>query len=135
MWIEDLTPLVDQGLTFACIMADPAWDYDNKGTRGSTKGHYVTMGFDELKALPVAQLAAPDCHLHLWTTTPMLPQALTLMAVWGFTYKSKAVWDKELMGQGNYWRVQTEDLLLGVRGEAKHFRRRDLRNVVRVERG
>ena len=39
------------------------------------------------------------------------------------------------MGQGNYWRVQTEDLLLGVRGEAKHFRRRDLRNVVRVERG
>ena len=38
------------------------------------------------------------------------------MEAWGFTYKSVFVWVKPTPGLGNYWRVDTEFLLLGVRG-------------------
>ena len=51
------------------------------------------MGIDELCALPVADLAAPDSALFLWVTFPQLPEALRLIEAWGFRYKSVAfVW-------------------------------------------
>ena len=54
------------------------------------------MGIDELCALPVADLAAPDSTLFLWATFPQLPEALRLIQEWGFTYKSVAfVWLKK----------------------------------------
>ncbi len=52
--------------------------------------------FDELCALPVADLAARDSALFLWATFPQLPEALRLIKEWGFTYKSVAfVWLKK----------------------------------------
>ena len=48
------------------------------------------MGINELCALPVADLAAPDRALFLWSTFPQLPEALRLIEAWGFTYKSVA---------------------------------------------
>jgi N6-adenosine-specific RNA methylase IME4 len=130
-----LDALVSQGGQFRTIYADPPWPYDNQATRGSTHRHYQDMSLDVLKALPVPALAAPDCHLYLWATTPLLPEALDLLAAWGFTYRSKLVWDKELMGTGNYWRVQTEDLLLGVKGRDGLFRLTDWRNLLHCRRG
>ena len=54
------------------------------------------MGIDELCALPVADLAAPDSALFLWATFPQLPEALRLIEAWGFRYKSVAfVWLKK----------------------------------------
>ena len=51
------------------------------------------MGIEELCALPVADLAAPDSALFLWATFPQLPEALRLIEAWGFRYKSVAfVW-------------------------------------------
>ena len=44
------------------------------------------MGINELCALPVADLAAPDSALFLWATFPQLPEALRLIQAWGFTY-------------------------------------------------
>jgi N6-adenosine-specific RNA methylase IME4 len=133
--VEDLNSIVAAGRTFGTIMADPPWAYGNHATRGSATRHYGTMSLDALKALPVADLAAKDSHLHLWATMPLLPDALTLLAAWGFAYRSALVWDKERFGTGNYYRVQTELLLLGIRGQATCFRRKDLRNVVRIPRG
>jgi N6-adenosine-specific RNA methylase IME4 len=43
---------------------------------------------DEIKALPVLQLVARNCALLLWTTGPMLPDALGVIAAWGFTYRT-----------------------------------------------
>jgi hypothetical protein len=48
---------------------------------------------------------------------PVLPEALDVMAAWGFTYRSSAVWDKEFMGMGYWFRGQHELLLVGVRGQ------------------
>lgn len=113
---EDLNELVADGKKFACIMADPPWQYGNQATRASTDNHYPTMTVDEIAALPVGQLAADNAHLHLWTTNAFLFDCQQIMESWGFTYKSVLVWVKPQMGIGNYWRVSHEFLLLGTRG-------------------
>jgi hypothetical protein len=56
-WLEEL---IATGTRFGTILADPPWAYGNHGTKGAATHHYVTMSLDALKALPVAQLAAPD---------------------------------------------------------------------------
>lgn len=113
-----LESLIDAGLRFGTIYADPPWQYDNTSCRGAAENHYATMTVDAIAALPISQLAAPHAHLHLWTTNAFLFDAPRVMASWGFTYKSCLVWTKPQFGNGNYWRVSHEFLLLGVRGEA-----------------
>jgi N6-adenosine-specific RNA methylase IME4 len=41
------------------------------------------MTLADIEALPVAEWAAPDCALFLWTTDPSLPQLLEVIASWG----------------------------------------------------
>ena len=87
------------------------------------------MSIDELCALPVADIAAPDSALFLWATFPQLPEALRLIHAWGFTYKSVAfVWlkknrraDSWFYGLGFWTRSNAEVCLLATRG---HPRRR-----------
>ena len=38
------------------------------------------------------------------------------MQAWGFRYKTQAVWVKDKIGTGFYFRNKHEDVLLGVRG-------------------
>ena len=78
------------------IYADPPWRYQRSAVQGAAEKHYPTMGIDELCALPVADLAAPDSVLFMWATFPQLPEALRLIKAWGFQYKSVAfVWLKQ----------------------------------------
>jgi N6-adenosine-specific RNA methylase IME4 len=46
----------------------------------------------------------------------MLPEALSVMAAWGFTYRSHCVWVKEHVGIGYWLRNRHELLLVGTRG-------------------
>ena len=81
---------------YSIIYADPPWQYQRSKVQGAAENHYPTMGIDELCALPVADLAAPDSALFLWATFPQLPEALRLIEAWGFRYKSVAfVWLKK----------------------------------------
>ena len=85
------------------------------------------MGIDELCALPVAELAAPDSALFLWATFPQLPEALRLIKAWGFQYKSVAfVWlkknrkaDSWFYGLGFWTRGNAEVCLLATKGHPK----------------
>lgn len=123
--VSDLGELLQRGLRYGCIYADPPWAYSNKATRANVEDEYKsTMTVDEICQEPVAQLAADDCHLHLWTTNAFLFDAQRVMEAWGFEYKSCFVWVKPQMGIGNYWRVSHEFMLLGIRGKPD-FRRRD----------
>lgn len=114
--VDNLDELVKRGCKFKTIMADPPWPYQNQGTRAATSNHYPTMSLEEIRSEPVTELAAKNCHLHLWTTTSFLPAALELLEVWKFEFKSQFIWAKPTLGLGNYWRVAHEILLLGVRG-------------------
>lgn len=48
---------------YSIIYADPPWQYQRSKVQGAAENHYPTMGIDELCALPVADLAAPDSAL------------------------------------------------------------------------
>jgi|LakMenEpi03Aug12_release.lakeMendotaPanAssembly.Ray.scaffolds.fasta_scaffold258258_2 N6-adenosine-specific RNA methylase IME4 len=123
--VSNLHDLIGRGLKYGCIYADPPWAYSNKATRANVEDTYKsTMSVDEICQEPVSQLAADDCHLHLWTTNAFLFDAKRVMEAWGFEYKSCFVWVKPQMGIGNYWRVSHEFMLLGIRGKPE-FRRRD----------
>ena len=52
------------------IYADPPWEYktySSKGKGRSAERHYPTMTLEQIKALPVADIAADDCTLFMWT--------------------------------------------------------------------
>jgi len=109
------------------IYADPAWPFDNYSAKGESRNpnrHYGTLSIDQIKALPVGHLAAPDCGLFLWVTDPLLDRGIEVMKTWGFTYKTVAfTWAKRTrrdtgwhMGTGYTTRSNPEICLLGVMG-------------------
>lgn len=131
--VSDFLSLVSAGQRFATIYADPPWQFE-QSPRGAASHHYATMSLDELKALPVTDLAMPDSHLHLWTTHSFYCEALELLQAWGFEYRSILVWTKPQLGMGHYWRSSCEFLLLGIRGKLP-FRDRSVPNWLCVPRG
>jgi N6-adenosine-specific RNA methylase IME4 len=117
--------------TFATIVADPPWRYGNTSTRAAAQDHYDTLSIAQLcgeELMPdgtnlakdvVRPKAAERAHLYLWSTSSHLPDAFAVMAAWGFTYKTYLVWVKPQMGMGNYFRVSTELVLFGVKGDMR----------------
>lgn len=104
---------------FRTFVADPPWRYSNTASRGAAENHYSTMSIQELCSLSVVpDNAAGDAHLYLWSTSPHLPEAFKVMAAWGFEYRTQIVWTKPQMGMGNYFRVSTEIVLFGTKGDA-----------------
>lgn len=111
---------------FDLIMADPPWKFAVRSFKGITSksaaGHYDTMSHGQICELPVAQLAARDCFLWLWTTNPHLPEALRVMDAWGFTFKTAGTWVKRTkhgklgFGTGYTLRSANEPFLIGSRG-------------------
>ncbi len=102
------------------LLADPPWQYDFSETdTRAVENQYPTATPEDigthLKAWGPG--LAKDCVLFLWATAPKLPEALTVMEAWGFTYRTSAVWDKERVGMGYWFRGQHELLLVGVRGK------------------
>jgi N6-adenosine-specific RNA methylase IME4 len=128
------------GLTpgaYSVMMADPPWAFKLRSEvnlEKSAQGQYRCMSLDDIKALPVADLAAPDCLLWMWATNPMLPQALETMAAWGFTFKTAGHWakttkhGKQAFGTGYILRCAGEPFLIGTRGKIKTAR--NVRSVV-----
>lgn len=105
---------------YGVIYADPEWRFEvysrDTGMDRAADNHYPTSATDAICARPVGDLAAPDSALFLWATSPMMPDALRVMAAWGFTYKSQIVWKKDRFGTGYWFRNQHELLLVGTRG-------------------
>lgn len=130
---DDLNRVVKMGIKFGTIYADPPWQYDNQGTRASTKKHYDTMPVEEIAKLPVMELAAEESHLHLWTTDSFLEDAMGLLLGWGFERRQTFVWVKPQLGIGNYWRSSHEYMLLGVRGGLT-FRASDVKSWMEHDR-
>jgi N6-adenosine-specific RNA methylase IME4 len=100
------------------IYADPPWSFtpysEETGMDRAADNHYPTMTTAELCALEIP--AADDAALFLWATAPMLPEALAVLAAWGFAYKSHCVWAKDRLGTGYWFRNRHEILLVGTRG-------------------
>jgi N6-adenosine-specific RNA methylase IME4 len=113
------------GGPFDLIMADCPWVYSDKASAGDRGAayKYPLLTLDDLCALDVPRVAAPDANLLLWATSPLLPEALRVMAAWGFSYRRVAfVWRKvypsgrPFKGMGHGTRGNTEYVLEGIRG-------------------
>jgi N6-adenosine-specific RNA methylase IME4 len=106
---------------FRVLYADPPWAYDNSGFEASAESHYPTMTADKIADLPIADLCEDEAVLFLWATSPLLPEALTVMRGWGFTYKASIVWDKQRApGLGWWLKTRHEFLLVGAREKTPH---------------
>lgn len=137
---------------FPVIAADNPWEFKTRSAKGKAgrPQHYERMTLAEMMAMPVAALAAKDCHLFFWTTAPHLPQSFKVMRAWGFEYSSMAfVWVKLraraevllframdlvclqdlFMGQGYTTRKNAEYCLLGRRGRPKR-KSKSVRDVI-----
>lgn len=106
---------------YGVILADPGWRFEpysrETGMARAADNHYVTEPTNRIEALDIPSIAAKDCCLFLWATAPMLPDALRVMASWGFQYKSQFVWVKDRIGTGYWTRNKHEHLLIGTRGQ------------------
>jgi len=109
------------GKRYGVIYADPPWRFEvysqNTGMDRAADNHYPTMALDDIFAIPVGTtVAADDCVLFLWATAPMLPSALEVVTAWGFEYKSHAVWLKDRIGTGYWFRNRHEILIVATKG-------------------
>jgi len=125
---------------YSIIYADPPWAFktwSKKGQGRSAESHYDTMQADEIAALPVADIAAENCALFMWSTAPCLPQAIALCAQWGFEYKTVAfTWvkrnkiaDSWFWGLGHWTRANPEYCLLATRGSPSRVRK-DIHSII-----
>lgn len=142
---------------YAAILADCPWHFrartalqvGNWTSRRDVEKHYTVMGIDDIKALPVRDLAAKDAHLFLWTTGPCLRMAFDVIDAWGFRYSAVAfTWvklkrshqplqfrflrmaDADLhVGLGLTTRKNAEFCLLARRGNA-HRNAKDVREII-----
>lgn len=124
---EELLSLCN-GRRFSTVLADPPWRFQNSTGKVAPEhrrlSRYGTMSFEDIRALPVDDVSAAVSHLYLWVPNALLAEGLTVMAAWGFTYKSNIVWHKirkdggpDGRGVGFYFRNVTELVLFGVKGK------------------
>lgn len=125
---DDLLTKVDG--RFSTILADPPWQFQNRTGKMAPEHkrllRYPTMKLDEIKQLPIDDLAAEQSHLYLWCPNALLQEGLAVMQAWGFKYKSNIIWHKERKdggsdgrGVGFYFRNVTEMVLFGIKGRIR----------------
>ena len=116
---------------YKVIYADPPWAFNSKKTGGSmTSGsehqYKAVMSIDDLKKLPVADLADDSCLLVMWWVGSQPQEALDLCKAWGFKVANMNgfVWNKltkhglPFFGMGFYTRAGSESALIAVKGKA-----------------
>ena len=116
------------GKKYKTIYADPPWQFQNRTGKVAPEHkrltRYDTMKLDEIKQLPVDEIADEKSHLYLWVPNALLPEGLEVMKAWGFQYKTNIIWGKvrkdgmpDGRGVGFYFRNVTEMLLFGIKGD------------------
>lgn len=123
---------------YQIIYADPPWSYKNynyaktksgsRAKRGAVK-EYKTMSINDIKLLPVNDLADENCILFMWVTMPLLQEGLDVIKSWGFRYitvgfnwvkRNKKV-NSYFWGMGNWTRSNSELCLIGIKGKPKRI--------------
>lgn len=101
---------------FDLILADPPWRYEHcEADNREIENQYPTATLDDIfKHSPNAK---ENSILFLWATAPKVEEAISVMNAWGFSYRTCAVWDKQKIGMGYWFRIQHELLLVGVKGK------------------
>ncbi len=109
------------------ILADPAWNIK----RGARNLHipnqktrdlpYPTMSLEEIRDIPVKNIANNNSVLFLWTINKYIEQSYHVAREWGFKPSTMLVWAKKPKGRGlgGTFGTSTEYLLFCRRGSFK----------------
>jgi N6-adenosine-specific RNA methylase IME4 len=110
-----ITPDMPKGV-FNVVLADPPWEYDfSKSDSRAIENQYPTMETDKICELQPP--FADNAILFLWVPAPKVREGLRVMSAWGFEYKTDAVWVKDKIGMGYYFRSKHELLFVGTKGD------------------
>lgn len=127
-------------LSYDVLLIDPPTRFEVRSSAGegkSPQSQYPTMTWEELAALPVAQLGRGDTFLMLWACWPTLRESIDLMDKWGFRYVTGGAWHKKTkhgktaFGTGYVMRSASEPFLIGALGSP--LTARNVRNVIEAE--
>lgn len=135
---------------YSIIYADPPWDYANWNKKWHQEHpesrwagrKYDLMPIEDIKALPVQDIAAESSVLFMWTISTMIPRALEVIKAWGFEYKTVAfVWVKKnkksdslFTGMGFWTRSNAEICLLATRGKIIPRQSKSVRQIILTAR-
>lgn len=97
----------------------PKWNYGHPGGKPNRSVPYPTMSLAEIAALPIAELAAPNAHLYVWTINRYVEQTYALVRGWGFNPSTLLTWCKPRkgLGVGGAFALTTEHILFARRGK------------------
>jgi len=103
-------------MRYEIIYADPPWRYEHAISNSrKIENQYNTMELEDIKKLNIP--SAENSILYLWVPAPKVTEGIEVMKAWGFNYRTCAVWDKQVLGMGYWFRNQHELLFVGVKGE------------------
>lgn len=120
--VKPETPPLPEG-KYNIIYADPPWSYVAGGYKNQEQ-HYPGMTIEEIKNLPIADIAADNCILFLWVTFPIIDRAFEVINSWGFQYSTVGfTWVKQnktgkgyFFGLGFWTRANAELCLIATKG-------------------
>lgn len=115
---------------YGLVKLDPPWSfrtYSEAGKGKSAEQHYGCMSIEDIYAMPVEELAHRDgMWVWLYTTAPMLLEAIECFKRWDVTYVTNGVWvkmtkdgSKPTFGTGYVLRNSHEMYLIGKIGKPK----------------
>lgn len=123
---------------YSTIVIDPPWEYGIWGSgsekalvQGKANGPkplpYNSMTIQQIKELPIKNMASENCELYLWVTQKYLPYCFDIIKSWGFKYCQTITWCKNPMGtgQGGVYCPTTEFLILSRKGKMPKVKRVD----------
>ena len=123
---------------FNIIYADPPWTFKTWSSKGKIKSpKYDVMTIEDIKNLPVNNLADNNCVLFIWVTYPLLKEGLETIKAWNFKYKTCGFsWIKKnkkadslFWGLGYWTRANNEICLLATKGKGCKVLRKDIPQI------
>jgi len=153
--LDTLVMQLGHGKKYNIIYADPPWKYNSRGMYQETypkrkqtrkpqnvSEKYNTLTTKEIGELNVRQIAEPNAALFMWTTDSHLEEALAVIKLWGFKYRSIAfIWVKrssrgKLCANVGAWTMKNAEIcLIATKGNmAKHKIANNVYQIIDAER-
>ncbi len=129
---------------YKIIYADPAWPYTKFSNDKIKLNHpdrritpYRPLSIEDIKSLPVNEIAEKDSILLIWCTGPHNPSAIDVIKAWGFEYTTwQYNWLKRNKnihsfhrGYGHYTGSNTEICLIAKKGKGLPVLRHDIEQI------
>ncbi|PWC51715.1 hypothetical protein TSA6c_17300 [Azospirillum sp. TSA6c] len=127
---------------YGLIYIDPPWEQEmfsaETGIKKAPQAKYDCMSLEEIQALPIAQLAAPNCFVVMWTLWNFVAPGYgtDVLRAWMAEPKSGGAWfkltknDKVSMGTGYGFRGCSEPFLTAAYGAPKVRSHRERNGIV-----